>query len=134
MQRSHATLVQSPRGGSMRRLPFLLLIVTVLCLAQQGNRSGIDRGMFDPTCKPCDDFWRYATGTWVDKHPIPADQARWGTLDELTQANRERLKTILDSAASDPTATGDRRKVGDLYASCMDTASIEAAGAKPIQP
>jgi putative endopeptidase len=117
----------------MRKLPLLLLLGAV-CLAQQGTRSGIDRGMFDPTCKPCDDFWRYATGTWLDKHPIPADQARWGTRDELIQANRERLKTILESAAADPTATGDRRKVGDYYASCMDTASIEAAGAKPIQP
>jgi len=117
----------------MRKLQ-LLLLLAMICLAQQGTRSGIDRGMFDPTCKPCDDFWRYATGTWVDKHPIPADRARYGTFDELTEANRERLKTILDVATSDSAATGDRRKVGDYYASCMDTASIESAGAKPIQP
>jgi len=117
----------------MTKLPALLLIAT-LCLAQQGSRSGIDRGMFDPKCKPCDDFWRYATGTWVDQHPIPADRARWGKFDELADSNLERLKTILDSAAADPNATGDRRKVGDYYTSCMDTASIDAAGAKPIQP
>jgi putative endopeptidase len=117
----------------MKKLPVLLLIAC-LCLAQQGSRSGIDRGMFDPTCKPCDDFWRYATGTWVDKHPIPGDRDRWGKFDELADANRERLKVILDSAAADPNATGDRRKVGDYYASCMDTASVDAAGAKPIQP
>jgi putative endopeptidase len=117
----------------MRKLSALLLIAA-LCLAQQGSRSGIDRGMFDPTCKPCDDFWRYATGTWVDQHPIPADRARWGKFDELSDSNLERLKVILDSAAADPNATGDRRKVGDYYASCMDTASIDAAGAKPIQP
>jgi putative endopeptidase len=117
----------------MRKLPALLLIAG-LCLAQQGSRSGIDRGMFDPNCKPCDDFWRYATGTWVDQHPIPADRARWGKFDELSDANLERLKTILDAAAADPNAVGDRRKVGDYYASCMDTASVDAAGAKPIQP
>ena len=22
--------------------------------------------------KPCDDFWRYATGAWADKNPHPA--------------------------------------------------------------
>ena len=117
----------------MRKLPVILLLAA-LCLAQSGTRNGIDRSMFDATCKPCDDFWRYATGTWVDQHPIPADRARWGKFDELAEANLERLKTILDVTAADRAATGDRRRVGDFYASCMDTASIEKAGAKPIQP
>jgi predicted metalloendopeptidase len=103
-------------------------------LAQSGNHNGIDRGMFDTSCKPCDDFWRYATGAWLDKNPVPADRARWGKFDELSEANLERLKTILDSAAADKTASGDRRRVGDFYSSCMDTASIDAAGTKPVQP
>jgi predicted metalloendopeptidase len=90
--------------------------------------------MFDMSCKPCDDFWRYATGAWLDKNPVPADRARWGKFDELSEANLERLKTILDIAAADKTATGDRRRVGDFYSSCMDTAGIDAAGAKPVQP
>jgi endothelin-converting enzyme/putative endopeptidase len=90
--------------------------------------------MFDTSCKPCDDFWRYATGAWLDKNPVPADRARWGKFDELSEANLERLKTILDGAAADKTASGDRRRVGDFYSSCMDTASIDAAGTKPVQP
>jgi endothelin-converting enzyme/putative endopeptidase len=90
--------------------------------------------MFDTSCKPCDDFWRYATGAWLDKNPVPADRARWGKFDELSEANLERLKTILDIAAADKTAVGDRRRVGDFYSSCMDTASIDAAGTKPVQP
>ena len=113
--------------------PFLLLMLAVLCLAQSGTRSGIDRSMLDPTCKPCDDFWRYATGTWVDKNPIPADRARWGKFDELSDANQERLKTILDAASSSATPTDDQRRVGDFYASCMDTAAVESAGVKPIR-
>jgi len=90
--------------------------------------------MFDTSCKPCDDFWRYATGAWLDKNPVPADRARWGKFDELSEANLERLKTILDGAAADKTASGDRRRVGDFYSSCMDTAAIDAAGTKPVQP
>ena len=117
----------------MKKLPILLLL-GALCLAQSGNRNGIDRSMFDTSCKPCDDFWRYATGVWLDKNPVPADRARWGKFDELSEANLERLKTILDSAAADKTASGDRRRVGDFYSSCMDTASIQAQGSKPVQP
>ena len=89
----------------VRKLPVILLLAA-LCLAQSGTRNGIDRSMFDTSCKPCDDFWRYATGTWVDQHPIPADRARWGKFDELAEANLERLKTILDATAADRSATG----------------------------
>ena len=117
----------------MRKLPFLLL-VAALCLAQSGNHNAIDRSMFDTTCKPCDDFWRYATGAWLDKNPVPPERARWGKFDELAEANIERLKTILDAAASDRSATGDRKRAGDYYAGCMDTAAIERAGAKPLEP
>jgi len=117
----------------VRKLPAFLLIAG-MCLAQSGTRNGIDRSMFDTSCKPCDDFWRYATGAWLDKHPVPTDRARWGKFDELAEANLERLKTILDGAAADRTATGDRRRAGDFYASCMDTASIEKAGTKPVEP
>ena len=110
------------------------LLVAVWCLAQSGTRSGIDRSMFDTSCKPCDDFWRYATGAWVDQHPIPADRPRWGKFDELAEANLERLRNLLEAAASDRGATGDRRRVGDFYSSCMDTAAIDAAAVKPLQP
>lgn len=109
-------------------------LVAFLCLAQSGTRSGIDRSMFDTSCKPCDDFWRYATGAWVDQHPIPADRPRWGKFDELAEANLERLRNILEAAAGDRNAIGDRKRVGDYYASCMDTAAIDAAGIKPLQP
>ena len=117
----------------MRNLPALLLLAA-LCLAQAGNHNAIDRAMFDTSCKPCDDFYRYATGGWQDKNPVPEERARWGKFDELAEANLERLKTILDAAAADRSAAGDRKRVGDYYASCMDTPAIERAGAKPLQP
>ncbi len=117
----------------MKKLPALFFLA-LLCLAQSGPKSGIDRSMFDTTCKPCDDFWRYANGGWMDKNPIPADRSRWSTMDQLTDANQERLKTIVDAASANKSATGDQRRVGDFYASCMDTDAIESAGAKPLQP
>ncbi|HYV62842.1 MAG TPA: M13 family metallopeptidase [Bryobacteraceae bacterium] len=117
----------------MQKLP-ALLFPAVLCLAQSGRTTGIDRSMLDPSCKPCDDFWRYATGGWNDAHPIPADRARWGTFNELADGNLERLRTILDAASSNRSAKGDEKRVGDFYASCMDTAAIEAAGIKPLKP
>jgi len=111
-----------------------VLILSGLCLAQSGNTSGIDRSALDTTCKPCDDFWRYANGTYIDKHPIPAQYARWGTFTILRDANAERMKVILETAAANPAAAGNEKVVGNFYASCMNTAAIDALGAKPIEP
>jgi putative endopeptidase len=89
----------------------------------------------DTTCKPCTDFWRYVNGGWLDKNPIPADKSSYGPFTVLADANRERIRTILDAAAVDRSAKpgSDQRKMGDLYASCMDTAAIEARGLTPVQ-
>ena len=99
-----------------------LSLLALLCLAQSGTKSGIDASWLDTTCKPCDDFWRYADGSWIDKNPIPGDQSRWGSFSMLAETNRERLKNILDEAAANRQATGDARKLGDYYASCIDRA------------
>jgi endothelin-converting enzyme/putative endopeptidase len=116
----------------MKRL-LMLLALAALCVAQSTNKSGIDRSTLDPTCKPCTDFYRYATGGWADKNPIPPDRATWGTFTELQDANQERERTILD-ASSAPGVTGDQKRLGDFFSACMNTAAIEAAAAKPLQP
>jgi predicted metalloendopeptidase len=104
--------------------------------AQQAPSSGIDRSALDPTCKPCQDFWRYANGGWIDKNPIPARYPSWGVFQQLAQENRERLKVILEAAEADKSAKpgSDEQKIGDLYASCLDTGSIDTLGDQPLKP
>src|SRR3954454_1662884 len=109
------------------RALFLVILAGFSLSSQQVSRSGIHREDMDPTCKPCADFWRYVNGGWLDKNPIPAHLANWGTVGVLTEANQERTRTILEAAASGRTANQDAntRKIGNLYASCMDTATID---------
>jgi predicted metalloendopeptidase len=111
----------------------ILLILAALCAAQTGSLSGIDRSMLDPTCKPCQDFYRYATGGWTDKNPIPSDRPRWSTFDELSDANLERERTILDASAQ-PGTTGDQKRLGDFFTACMNTQAIDTTGVKPLLP
>lgn len=119
----------------LHRILLLGASLTLIVSAQQTGGSGIDRSNLDTSCKPCDDFWRYANGGWLDKNPIPARYPSWGTMSVMNEANRERLRTILESAAANRTApaNSNERKIGDFYASCMDTGAIEALGLKPIQ-
>lgn len=117
------------------RLSLLFLLGSALIGQQQsGLKSGIDVDGMDKSCKPCEDFYRYANGKFLDANPIPARYSNWGSFGILAEANRERLKVILEAAVASKAAAGsNERKIGDLYTSCMDTAMIEARGWKPIE-
>ncbi len=68
------------------------------------------------------------------KNPVPADQSRWGTFDQLAEHNRAVLQGILEKAAVDkPNRTPVEQKIGDFYASCMDEQAIEKLGTQPLK-
>jgi putative endopeptidase len=115
---------------------WLLTFILVATLSGQRTlRSGIHPEDMDNSCKPCTDFWRYVNGNWIDQNPIPAHLASWGPFGVLNEANQERSRTILEAAVAGGTArqNANQKKMGDLYASCMDTASIDARGVSPLQ-
>ena len=95
---------------------------------------GVDLTILDKTCKPCEDFYHYASGDWMAKNPVPAAYPSWGRFNELAERNRELLHQILEAAAANPKASpgSNEQKIGDFYASCMDEKQINAAGAKPL--
>jgi len=92
----------------------------------------IDPSAIDHTVSPCDNFYKFACGNWINKNPIPPDRGRWTRFDVLTELNWEKLRAILEQAAAEPDAA--TRKIGDFYASCMDEAGIEAKGLAPLAP
>ena len=87
----------------------------------------------DLSVKPGDNFYLYAQGTWVKNNPVPASKTRWGSFDELREANLVRLRTLLESAAAGAATDPKLQKVGDFYTSGMDSAGIERLGYQPIQ-
>jgi putative endopeptidase len=112
----------------------LLLSSHLPARAAEGSSSwGFSLSNLDKSCKPCDNFYQFAMGGWMRANPIPAEYPSWGTFAKLRDDNLAALRTILEAAAKAKGAEGtDEQKIGDFYASCMDTAAIEAAGLKPI--
>jgi putative endopeptidase len=102
-------------------------------LADSPSSWGFAPNNLDKTCKPCDDFFQFAMGGWMKNNPIPPEQASWGTFAQLAEKNQQNLRHILEESATAKAAPGSNtQKVGDFYATCMDTAAIEAAGTKPL--
>src|SRR2546428_719374 len=93
-----------------------------------GKSSGIDVSGMDRSVRPQDDFFRFVNGKWNDKTAIPADMSSYGSFATLRDKSQEALKEIIEEAATqqNPPRGSNMQKVGDLYRSFMDTASIEA--------
>ena len=94
-----------------------------------------DPSNMDTSVKPADDFFTYVNGAWLKTHPIPPDQARWGSFNELVEKNNDALHEVAEKAAK--TASGgsvepDKQKVADFYASGMDEAAVNSAKATPL--
>ncbi|RDE06485.1 M13 family metallopeptidase [Sphingomonas aracearum] len=90
---------------------------------------GIDTPGMDRAAVPGDDFNQFVNGTWEKTTTIPNDKPNIGAFDVLQDMSRERTKGILEAAAKQPGS-----KIGDAYATYLDTATIEAKGLAPIKP
>src|SRR4030095_16718928 len=102
--------------------------------AQYGS-FGIDLTAPHTAVKPGDDFFTFANGTWFDKFQIPADKSSYGAFNRLDDDARANVRKIIEEAAASKPATGSvEQKIGDYYASFMDTAKIEKDGLGAIKP
>jgi putative endopeptidase len=94
-----------------------------------------DRSLIDTSVDPCDNFYRFSCNGWFKRNPLPADQTSYGRFTELFELNRLHLKQILEDASKpSPNRTVNQQKIGDEYASCMDTDAINKKGIAPLQP
>jgi predicted metalloendopeptidase len=120
-----------------------LLIFFAVVAAASSRRSpetekipghGFDVANLDRTCKPCEDFYQFAVGGWLKSNPIPPEYPEWGSFITLADRNQQALRGILEAAAKNTAANpgSSEQKIGDFYASCMDTAAVEAQGLKPL--
>ena len=98
-------------------------------------RQDVLSANIDPTASPRQDFFQYANGQWLQRNPIPADQARWGISNLVSQDIYAQLRRISEDAAAKKAPRGSPEQlIGDVWATGMDAASINAQGLTPLQP
>jgi putative endopeptidase len=119
-------------------LPLAMAVAAVATLAQAQAPaakapplvSGLNLAAMDKTVRVQDDIFGYANGHWLKTTAIPDDRTSVSTDSMLSDRTLDELRGIVEAAAGETSAPADSevRKIGDLYASFMDEAAVEAAG------
>jgi len=96
-------------------------------------RSGLDLSHVDPDVRPQDDLFGHVNGRWLADYAIPADRATDGAFRLLADRAEEQVRDLITEAAAAHGAEGtDPQRIGDLYASFMDTDTVAALGVRPL--
>lgn len=120
---------------NLKRYFAALGIIAAGFSANAQTKKFIDPANMDLSVKPGDDFYTYASGTWIKNNPVPAKETRWGSFNELRDFNINAVKSLVEDAAADKSAPAGsvKRRVGDFYTAAMDSATIEKLGYTPIK-
>lgn len=126
----------------MRNHLYLTMLAAVLasCDKQEAPddrsmREFVDVSGIDPSVKPGDNFFMHVNGRWYDTARIADDQVGVGSYSFLNIPQRTLLENILEEVSDQTHPAGsNEQKVGDFYASGMDTETINARGYEPVQP
>lgn len=112
----------------------LAVLLAACSGAAVAQSRGFDTKRMDTTVDACNDFFQYANGSWLKSTEVPPSESTWGSFNILANNNNTTLKQVLENAAKTKAAAGsDSQLIGDFYASCMNEAAIEKAGAAPLE-
>jgi len=117
---------------------WLLLSVTLVsfaaCKTGTTEKPFIAINGIDSTHQPGDNFFNYVNAKWYDTAQIPAGQSGVGAYRFMNFQQRLRLQGILDSVSKSNNAPGSlEQKIGDFFASGMDTNTINQRGSEPLK-
>jgi putative endopeptidase len=101
------------------------------------GKSIFDVSELDPSIQACQDFNGFVNSKWIAANPIPNDQTRWGAFNILNEASLKTQHDIVDNVSknADSAKAGSiEQKIGWLYRSGMDEATIEKNGFEPLKP
>ena len=121
----------------MKRLITMMTMasISMMTLAQEPLRSGLDLTDFDTSVRPGDDFYEYACGGWMKKNPLPAAYSRYGSFDQLQENNDKRINGILAELQANTYEAGTiEQKLSDLYKLAMDSVRRNKEGISPVMP
>ncbi len=89
----------------------------------------------DPSINPADDFFSWANGGWFSAFPMPPSESQWGIEAMVNEEIFQNTINICRNASiSNPQLGSIDQKIGDLWATGMDTQAIEKQDITYVEP
>ncbi|HLF52606.1 MAG TPA: M13 family metallopeptidase [Flavobacterium sp.] len=117
----------------------LLLAVATVSLSSCSKKEAVLSDPLvtnrDTLVNPGDNFFMYANGGWFKRNPIPSSERSNGIFRTIGDTINNQIKQICEKSAADADAPkgSNKQKIGDFYASGMDSLAIEKAGLTPLK-
>jgi putative endopeptidase len=116
-------------------IAIISMILTTSCQQQVDKKITLDVNLIDTTFDPAEDFYHYANNGWMQNNPLPADESRYGSFDQLGKETSVKVQTLLEELAKGTYEAGsNEQKIGDFYSMGMDMETIETQGLEPLKP
>lgn len=120
----------------IQKLTLLSLVTIVVASCNKKETSFVDPLLTnrDTTINPSEDFFHYANGGWFKQHPIPSSEKSNGIFRMIQDTINNQIKSICVKSAEENAEKGsNKQKIGDFYASGMDSVAINKAGVTPLK-
>ncbi|XP_019628132.1 PREDICTED: endothelin-converting enzyme-like 1 [Branchiostoma belcheri] len=86
----------------------------------------------DATVDPCQDFFQFSCGGWLQENPIPPEQKQWGVDSKMWETNERILRRLLATPTLRNSTESYERKAKDFFQSCMQKEAREQASGRPL--
>ncbi len=123
----------------MKRIQKITVLFIVVLFAMNCNKK--EKAFVDPLLSnrdtivnPSLDFFNYANGGWFKQHPIPSSEKSNGIFRMIQDTINNQVKSIcIKSAEANASKGSNKQKIGDFYASGLDSVAIDKAGIAPLK-
>ncbi|CAG7819681.1 unnamed protein product [Allacma fusca] len=95
------------------------------------NAASAIKTSIDVSINPCDNFYDFACGKWIQHNPIPPGEVQFGQLEKRMKVLNGYLQEIL-SSPDKPQDSVQLKRAKDFYGDCIDTGKMNSRGLTPL--